>query len=302
VNKERIQRLKNTLLALPIYVWLIVFLLVPFLIVLVISLSKYSLSAPPFELFIHKNITTSSFEFSSPTLENFYILITDPLYLRALVSSIKLATISTIICLLIGYPLAVCIADAKNSTKNLLLILLLIPFWTSLVLRVYAWKTILGDYGLMNKLLLEFGFISEPLSLLDSTPAVIAGIVYCYLPFMVLPLFLSIDKIDKMIIEASRDLGCSSFASFFKIIVPLSLPGILAGSILVFIPVIGEYVIPDLLGGARVLTVGKLIWNEFFFNKDWPVASAITVCMTILFVIPVLIIQKVLIKEEIEDE
>ena len=302
MNKERIQRLKNTLLALPIYVWLIVFLLVPFLIVLVISLSKYSLSAPPFELFIHKNITTSSFEFSSPTLENFYILITDPLYLRALVSSIKLATISTIICLLIGYPLAVCIADAKNSTKNLLLILLLIPFWTSLVLRVYAWKTILGDYGLMNKLLLEFGFISEPLSLLDSTPAVIAGIVYCYLPFMVLPLFLSIDKIDKMIIEASRDLGCSSFASFFKIIVPLSLPGILAGSILVFIPVIGEYVIPDLLGGARVLTVGKLIWNEFFFNKDWPVASAITVCMTILFVIPVLIIQKVLIKEEIEDE
>ena len=302
MNKERIQRLKNTLLALPIYVRLIVFLLVPFLIVLVISLSKYSLSAPPFELFIHKNITTSSFEFSSPTLENFYILITDPLYLRALVSSIKLATISTIICLLIGYPLAVCIADAKNSTKNLLLILLLIPFWTSLVLRVYAWKTILGDYGLMNKLLLEFGFISEPLSLLDSTPAVIAGIVYCYLPFMVLPLFLSIDKIDKMIIEASRDLGCSSFASFFKIIVPLSLPGILAGSILVFIPVIGEYVIPDLLGGARVLTVGKLIWNEFFFNKDWPVASAITVCMTILFVIPVLIIQKVLIKEEIEDE
>ena len=302
MNKERIQRLKNTLLALPIYVWLIVFLLVPFLIVLVISLSKYSLSAPPFELFIHKNITTSSFEFSSPTLENFYILITDPLYLRALVSSIKLATISTIICLLIGYPLAVCIADAKNSTKNLLLILLLIPFWTSLVLRVYAWKTILGDYGLMNKLLLEFGFISEPLSLLDSTPAVIAGIVYCYLPFMVLPLFLSIDKIDKMIIEASRDLGCSSFASFFKIIAPLSLPGILAGSILVFIPVIGEYVIPDLLGGARVLTVGKLIWNEFFFNKDWPVASAITVCMTILFVIPVLIIQKVLIKEEIEDE
>ena len=302
MNKERIQRLKNTLLALPIYVRLIVFLLVPFLIVLVISLSKYSLSAPPFELFIHKNITTSSFEFSSPTLENFYILITDPLYLRALVSSIKLATISTIICLLIGYPLAVCIADAKNSTKNLLLILLLIPFWTSLVLRVYAWKTILGDYGLMNKLLLEFGFISEPLSLLDSTPAVIAGIVYCYLPFMVLPLFLSIDKIDKMIIEASRDLGCSSFASFFKIIVPLSLPGILAGSILVFIPVIGEYVIPDLLGGARVLTVGKLIWNELFFNKDWPVASAITVCMTILFVIPVLIIQKVLIKEEIEDE
>jgi len=151
-------------------------------------------------------------------------------------------------------------------------------------------------------LLLESGLISEPIMFLNSTPAVIAGIVYCYLPFMVLPLFLSIDKIDKMIIEASLDLGCSHLTSFLKEIMPLSLPGILAGSILVFVPVIGEYVIPDLLGGTKVFTMGKLIWNEFFFNKDWPVASAITVCMTILFVIPILIIQKFLIKKEIENE
>jgi putrescine transport system permease protein len=281
--------LKDTIISLPVYAWLFVFILIPMLIILVISISHYAIDAPPFRLWTEDGTTFS------PTLENFFILAKEPIYLKAFLSSIKLALISSILCLLAGYPIALSMTNSSARIRALLIMLIMLPFLTSLVIRVYAWKAILGDYGVMNKLLLSWRLIKYPLQFLSSNTAVIIGIVYCYLPFMVLPLFVAIERIDKSLIEASIDLGCTPFQSFAKVTLPLSMPGIISGLILVFTPVVGEYVIPDLLKNHALLTVGKVIWSEFFINIDWPVATALTISITALFLVPIIVLQHILV-------
>lgn len=293
-------RLHKILLIVPPYLWFFIFLLLPLLLICAVSLSEYSSGVPPFKLFFFKDVTNKWI--INPSIENFKILIQDKFYIRSYLLSIKLALITTLCTLLLGYPIAVAIVNSAKSIKNILLLLIVLPFWTSLVIRAYAWNTILGDAGIINKFLLYLNIIEEPVQLLNSQFATILGMVYCYLPFMVLPLFIAIDKIDKSITEASLDLGCTPLASFFRITLPLSTSGIIAGSMLVFIPSIGEFIIPDLLGGNKVLTVGKVIWNEFFYNRDWPVSSAITIVLTLTFMIPVMIVQRIVSNREESNE
>jgi putrescine transport system permease protein len=281
------------------YFWLCLLLFAPFILIAIISISEYSTGIPPFKPFFQYNSVKDQFIFA-PTLENFSILIKDNLYLKAYLSSLKIASISTIIALLIGYPIALILSQTKESLKNVLLVAIVLPFWISLIIRVYSWNVILEDNGFLNKLLLHLNLIDAPISFLNSQTAVIIGIVYCYLPFMVLPIFIILEKIDKSLIEAALDLGCTPFATFYRVILPLSLPGLITGSLLVFIPAVGEFVVPDLLGGNQIITVGKIIWNEFFYNKDWPVAAAITVTLAIIFVAPMILIQKYINKEEDE--
>ena len=283
--------LNKIFVILPPFLWLILLFFIPFLIIIIVSFSEYADATPPYNLFFDYDINTHKYKFA-PDLTNFKFLIEDPIYLGAYLNSIKIAAISTITTLLIAYPIALGIVRTEKSTQNLLLMLIMVPFWTSLLIRVYSWSIILKTSGLLNNILIYIGFIDTPLQLLNSQFAVILGIVHCYLPFMVLPLYLSIEKINPALIEASLDLVCSPFRSFLHVILPLSIPGIIAGSMLVFIPAVGEFVIPELLGGAQVLTVGKVIWNEFFQNHDWPIAAAITVALTMSFIIPVMIIQK----------
>jgi putrescine transport system permease protein len=285
--------LNKIFVILPPFLWLILLFFIPFLIIIIVSFSEYADATPPYNLFFDYDINTHKYKFA-PDLTNFKFLIEDPIYLGAYLNSIKIAAISTITTLLIAYPIALGIVRTEKSTQNLLLMLIMVPFWTSLLIRVYSWSIILKTSGLLNNILIYIGFIDTPLQLLNSQFAVILGIVHCYLPFMVLPLYLSIEKINPALIEASLDLGCTPFRSFLHVIRPLSIPGIIAGSMLVFIPAVGEFVIPELLGGAQVLTVGKVIWNEFFQNHDWPIAAAITVALTMSFIIPVMIIQKLL--------
>jgi putrescine transport system permease protein len=273
----------------PAYIWMLSLTLLPFLIIFIISLSSYSFKTPPFDLFFGYDNTGF---YLSPKFENFTSLIQDRVYLISFWNSWKFASISTFILLLLGYPIALGIAQSPQKYKNLLLLLLILPFWTSLIIRVYAWQSILGENGLINSLLIKIGFISQPLEIMYTELSVIIGIVYCYLPFMVFPLFVAIEKIDKSLIEAATDLGCSPLKAFWKITIPLSLSGIVAGCILVFVPVFGEFVIPDLLGGAKIITVGKIIWLEFFQNRDWPIASAITVAMVVLFIFPLSVLQR----------
>lgn len=282
------------------YAWLCLLLLIPFILVVVISVSEYSTSIPPFKLFFQYNSIAGKTSFSSPTIENFHTLIQDNLYLKAYLSSLKIATLSTIISLLLGYPIALILSQIKGSLKNILLVAIVLPFWISLIIRVYSWNVILEDNGFINKLLLNLHLIKSPISFLNSQTAVIIGIVYCYLPFMVLPIFIILEKIDKSLIEAALDLGCTPFATFYRVILPLSLPGLITGCLLVFIPAVGEFVVPDLLGGNQIITIGKIIWNEFFYNKDWPVAAAITVTLAVVFIAPMILIQKFINKEEDE--
>jgi putrescine transport system permease protein len=285
--------LNKIFVILPPFLWLILLFFIPFLIIIIVSFSEYADATPPYNLFFDYDINTHKYKFA-PDLTNFKFLIEDPIYLGAYLNSIKIAAISTIITLLIAYPIALGIVSTDKSTQKLLLMLIMVPFWTSLLIRVYSWSIILKTSGLLNNVLIYIGFIDTPLQLLNTQFAVILGIVHCYLPFMVLPLYLSIEKINPALIEASLDLGCTPFKSFLYVILPLSIPGVIAGSMLVFIPAVGEFVIPELLGGAQVLTVGKVIWNEFFQNHDWPIAAAITVALTMSFIIPVMIIQKLL--------
>ena len=291
--------LRRYLILLPPYLWMVLLLLLPMIAVLCISFSEYSQSIPPFKLFISS--TTDGIKIN-PNFENFSILFTDRFYLKAYFNSLTIAFISTICTLVISYPVVLGIAQAKGRMKNLLLFLLILPFWSSLIIRTYAWNVILGDAGLINKFLMHFEVINAPLEFMNSNLAVIIGIVYCYLPFMALPLFIVIDKIDKSIIEASLDLGCTPWQAFKQVILPLSIPGILSGSVLVFIPAVGEFIIPDLLGGNKILTIGKVIWIEFFNNRDWPVASAITILLILIFVTPVVLIQKRMLRSSEESE
>ncbi|SEH24940.1 ABC transporter permease subunit [Magnetospirillum fulvum] len=285
-----VRRWGRLLVGLPPYAWLVVFFLVPFLIVIKISLSQAIMGIPPY---------TPLLEWGEDAvltiriaLGSFGTLFGDELYAFAYLNSLRLAAIATFCCLLLGYPAAYAIARSSHSVRNLLLLLVALPFWTSFLIRVYAWIGILKTEGLLNGLLLWLGVIDTPLQILETDLAVLIGMVYSYLPFMVLPLFATLEKMDMSLLEAAADLGCRPFQAFISVTLPLSMPGIVAGSLLVFIPAVGEFVIPDLLGGPDTLMIGKILWAEFFDNRDWPVASAVAVAMLVLLVVPVMIFQR----------
>jgi putrescine transport system permease protein len=268
----------RAVIALP-FVWLIVFFLVPFALVLTIALGANAPdSVPPVEFGIG--------------FENFARLFSDPLYVSAWLSSLRIAAVSTLGTLLLGYPMAYAIARAAPERRPLLLMLVVLPFWTSFLIRVYAWMGLLSENGILNQLLRWSGLVPHPGTILGTEWAVHLGIVYAYLPFMVLPLYATLEKLDWSLLEAASDLGAKPFAAFLTVTLPLSLPGIVAGCLLVFIPAVGEFVIPDLLGGTRTLMIGKVLWDEFFTNGDWPLASAVAICLLVLLVGPIALFQR----------
>jgi putrescine transport system permease protein len=269
------------------YIWLVLFFFIPLAIIFKISISVSEWGMPPYQdIFVNKD----GFKINI-TLENYIYILSDFYYIRSFLNSILLALIATFFCILIGYPLAFYIATSDIKLRNILLVLVIIPFWSSFLLRVYAWKIILQNNGILNLILLKIGIISEPLQLLYNQYAVIMGIVYTYLPLMILPLYGYLNKFDLNLIDASKDLGVNRIKSFFRVILPLSLPGIIAGSLLVFIPVVGEFIIPEMLGGSDKLYYGKVLWEEFFVNRNWPGASALAFTGIIVLVFPIIVFQ-----------
>ena len=274
------------------YIWLVYFFFIPLAIIFKISISVSEWGMPPYQdIFVNND----GFKINI-TLENYVYILSDFYYIRSFLNSIVLAFISTFFCILIGFPLAFYIATSDIKLRNILLILVIIPFWSSFLLRVYAWKIILQNNGILNLILLKLGIISEPLQLLYNQYAVIMGIVYTYLPLMILPLYGYLNKFDLNLIDASKDLGLNRIKSFFRVILPLSLPGIIAGSLLVFIPVVGEFIIPEMLGGSDKLYYGKILWEEFFVNRNWPGASALAFTGIIVLVLPIIIFQIIYLK------
>ncbi|MEZ2129532.1 MULTISPECIES: ABC transporter permease subunit [unclassified Sinorhizobium] len=282
------------------YAWLLLFFLIPFFIVFRISLSTTAIAMPPYTpLFSFADGWSGLWsKLGELSFDNYSYLIDDPLYFNAYVSSVVIAAISTFLTLLVAYPIAYGMAQAPRSIRPTLLMLVILPFWTSFLIRVYAWIAILKPEGLLNQLLLSIGVIHEPLVILNTTTAVYIGIVYSYLPFMVLPLYSSLEKMDGSLIEAAQDLGCTPIKAFWRVTFPLSLPGVVAGCMLVFIPAVGEFVIPDLLGGSQTLMIGKTLWNEFNSNRDWPVSSAVAIILLLILVIPIVYFQNVQAKAD----
>lgn len=278
------------LIAIP-YLWLLALFLVPFAIVLKISLSDIALARPPYLPQFDWAEGIGAFV-AQLDFENFLFLTTDSLYWKAYLSSLRIAVISTILTLLIGYPIAYGMARAPQEWRPTLLMMVILPFWTSFLIRVYAWMGILSQEGFLNQFLLWAGVITAPLTILNTNTAVYIGIVYTYLPFMVLPIYAALDRMDESLIEAAEDLGCSRLSAFWLITVPLSRNGIVAGSFLVFIPALGEFVIPSLLGGSGTLMIGKVLWEEFFSNRDWPVASAVAVVLLLILIVPIVLFQR----------
>jgi putrescine transport system permease protein len=278
------------LIAVP-YAWLLVLFLVPFLIVLKIALSDAALARPPYTPHFEWTEGIWAF-FSQLDFENFVFLTTDSLYWKAYLGSLQIALVSTALTLLIGYPIAYGMARAPEEWRPTLMMLVILPFWTSFLIRVYAWMGILSKEGFLNQFLLWSGLINEPLVILNTNTAVYIGIVYTYLPFMILPVYAALDRMDGSLIEAAEDLGCSRLTAFWLVTVPLSRNGIIAGCFLVFIPAMGEFVIPSLLGGSRTLMIGKVLWEEFFSNRDWPVASAVAVVLLLILIVPIMLFQR----------
>ncbi|HVL21811.1 MAG TPA: ABC transporter permease subunit [Amaricoccus sp.] len=274
-------------IAVP-FLWLLVFFLIPFLVVAKISLSEPAIAMPPYVPLVEwdelRAILTLNFG-------NFAFLFDDPLYLNAYLSSLKIAFVSAVLALLVGYPMAYYIARSVDPWRSLLLMLVILPFWTSFLLRVYAWQGFLRSNGVINNFLLWTGIIDEPLVMLQTDFAVYLGIVYTYLPFMILPLYANLVKLEESLLEASSDLGGRPLATFFHVTLPLSMPGVIAGFMLVFVPAIGEFVIPELLGGPDTLMIGRVLWNEFFSNRDWPVASAVAIAMLVVLVVPIMLLR-----------
>jgi putrescine transport system permease protein len=276
------------------FLWLFMFFLLPFIIVLKISFAEADVAIPPYtELYSWAENKLAVFI----NLGNYIFLSEDDLYLAAYLGSLQMAAISTLLCLVIGFPMAYAIARADKEKQLVFLLLIMMPTWTAILIRVYAWMGILSNNGLLNSVLQGIGLISEPLQILNTNVAVYIGIVYSYLPFMILPLFANLVKHDQSLLEAAADLGSSRFNSFWKITVPLAKNGIIAGCMLVFIPVVGEFVIPELLGGPETLMIGKVLWQEFFNNRDWPVASALAVVMLAILIIPIILFNRNQAKE-----
>jgi len=276
------------LIGLP-FLWLVLFFLLPLLIVLKISVAESVIGIPPYTPLLTDDGGALKFQ---ATLANFALLAGDDLYLRAYLGSLGNAALATALCLLLGFPIAYAIARTEGTRRQLLLFLVMLPFWTSFLIRVYAWIAILKPNGLLNEFLIALGLIAVPLPLLNNGFSVELGLVYSYLPFMILPLYGSLSALDQSQLEAAADLGARPFKIFLAVVLPLTLPGIAAGSLLVFVPAIGEFVIPDLLGGPDTLMIGKVLWDEFFNNRDWPVAAAVAVVLTAVLAVPILVAQK----------
>jgi len=275
---------RHAVIGVPFF-WLFLFFLLPFFIVLKISFAEADVAIPPYtEIYSWADNQLSILL----NLGNYVLLGEDELYISAYLGSLKMAFISTLLCLLLGYPMAYAIARASKEAQTVLLLLIMMPTWTAILIRVYAWMGILGNNGLLNSLLLGIGLIDSPLQILNTNTAVYIGVVYSYLPFMILPLYANLVKHDMSLLEAASDLGSSNINNFWKITVPLSKNGIIAGSMLVFIPAVGEFVIPELLGGPETLMIGKVLWQEFFNNRDWPVASALAVIMLAILMGPII--------------
>ena len=281
------------LIAIP-FIWLLVFFLLPFAIVVKISLSDTANALPPYvpTLNLSEGLSGITSFISQLDFESFAWLLDDKIYILSYLNSLKIAFISTLLTLLIGYPMAYGLAKAPQRWRTILLMLVILPFWTSFLIRVYAWIGILKPEGLLNMGLMGLGLIDEPLAIINTPTAVYIGIVYSYLPFLVLPLYATLEKLDNTLIEAALDLGCSPIQAFWKVTFPLSLPGVVAGCFLVFIPAMGEFVIPDLLGGSDTIMIGKTLWSEFFGNRDWPIASAVAVVLLLSLVVPIVIFQR----------
>jgi len=277
------------------FLWLLVFFLLPLLIVVKISLAESTIGIPPYTPLLANG--NNSLEWRG-TLANYALIAGDRIYLRAYLGSLGNAALATALCLLIGYPVAYAIARSRSVRRQLLVFLVIMPFWTSFLIRVYAWIAILEPQGLLNQLLFALGLVSAPLQLLNNQFSVQLGLVYSYLPFMVLPLYGSLSALDKSLVEAAADLGARPSQAFLTVILPLTLPGIAAGSLLVLIPATGEFVIPDLLGGPSTLMIGKVLWDEFFNNRDWPVAAAVAVVLVAALAMPLLAAQRFLEREQ----
>lgn len=275
------------LIAVP-YAWLLALFLIPFAIVFKISLSDTALSIPPYAPTLEDGFAAL---IAGLDFENFVFLTEDDLYWKAYLSSLQIAVLSTLMTLAVGYPIAYAMARAPLEWRATLMMLVILPFWTSFLIRVYAWVGILSTEGFLNQFLLWLGLIGEPLTILNTNAAVYIGIVYTYLPFMILPIYAALDRLDGSLIEAAEDLGCSRLQAFWLVTWPLSRNGVIAGSFLVFIPALGEFVIPSLLGGSGTLMIGKVLFEEFFSNRDWPVASAVAVILLLILVVPIVLFQ-----------
>ena len=295
--KRRLNRLvpsgKQVVIGIP-FLWLFLFFALPFFIVLKISFAEADVAIPPYTeiyTYVEQKLQVVL------NLANYSLLAGDELYIAAYLGSLKMAFFSTLLCLLIGYPMAYAIATARKEMQTVLVLLIMMPTWTAILIRVYAWMGILSNNGLLNGFLMSMGLINEPLQILNTNIALYIGVVYSYLPFMILPLYANLVKHDQSLLEAASDLGSSTFNSFWKITVPLSKNGIIAGCMLVFIPVVGEFVIPELLGGPETLMIGKVLWQEFFNNRDWPVASALAVVMLAILIVPIILFNRSQAKE-----
>ena len=299
-NRGRDARMTRwVMIGLP-YLWLLIFFLAPFAIVLKLSFSEMRIAQPPY------GPTWDSWEgitayFSALNFENYAFIFDDPLYLNSYLNSLQIAAISTVLTLAIGYPMAYAIARAPANWRGLLLMLVILPFWTSFLIRVYAWIGILKPEGLLNLALVSVGLIDpeEPLRIYNTVIAVYIGIVYSYLPFMVLPLYANLSKLDPALLEASADLGARPLTAFWRVTLPLSLPGVAAGCFLVFIPAVGEFVIPTLLGGADTVMIGRTMYDEFFSNRDWPLASAVAVLLLLVLIAPIVLFQRAAAQKEV---
>jgi putrescine transport system permease protein len=275
----------------PPLLWLGLFFLLPFLIVARMSLSERATARPPYRpAFAWEDGPAGWWDkLGQLSFDNFASLLDEPLYLDALLTSLRIAATATLILILIGYPIAYAMARAPGRLRPILVTLAILPFWTSFLIRVYAWIGILKPEGLLNAVLAAVRVIDEPLQILDTEIAVQIGLVYSYLPFMVLPIYASLEKLDGTLLEAAQDLGCPPWKAFWLVTVPLSMPGVLAGAFLVFIPALGEFVVPDLLGGSETLMIGRTLWSEFFSNRDWPLASAVAIVLLVIILGPMLL-------------
>lgn len=271
------------------YTWMILFFFIPFLFIFKISLSELSIGIPPYKAIMER--VSEDALLIKVHFGNYLYLLWDDLYILAYINSLIIAGLATICCLLIGFPMAYGISRCSKRAQTWLMMMVILPFWTSFLIRIYAWIGLLSRQGVINNLLIHFGLIDEPIQILSTNFAVSIGIVYCYLPFMIIPIYVSLQKIDISLLEAAYDLGCRPRQVFWKVTVPLAISGIVSGSLLVFIPAMGEFVIPDLLGGADTLMIGRVMWNEFFVNRDWPVACALAVATLVVLVLPIVLFQ-----------
>ncbi|MGI9224933.1 MAG: ABC transporter permease subunit [Woeseiaceae bacterium] len=282
---------RRVAIAMP-YIWLLVFFLTPFAIILKISLADPALAQPPYTPMIDSRGDINI------TFDNFVFLLTDKLYALTYLRSLLLAASATIFALLLGFPMAYGISRASAATRSLLLLLIVLPFWISFLLRVYAWMGLMNNYGVINNALMWLGFIDQPMQIMYTDFAVLVGLTYSYLPFMVLPLYATLEKLDLDLVEAAQDLGASSTRAFWDVTWPLARPGVIAGCLLVFIPATGEYVIPYLLGGPNSMLIGRVLFEEFFANRDWPLASAVAIVMLLLLIAPIMLLQHYRMREK----